>query len=94
MSNDLTPGVTAVEVLHDYVVLLTFADGRRGTYDFAGRLWGPAFAPLRESYAAFCRVRVEPEACTIVWPLGVDPTWWPDWAPEELYENCVPLPDE
>jgi hypothetical protein len=83
--------VTAVDVLLDHVLLLTFVDGRRGTYDFGGRLWGPVFA-LRESYAAFCTVPVASGMGTIVWPLGEHPSLWPDWAPEELYENRQPLP--
>jgi hypothetical protein len=63
--------VTAVEVLHDRVLRLTFETGEVRDVDVAPLLWGAAFAPLRDD-AEFRRVQVDPEARTIVWPNGAD----------------------
>jgi Protein of unknown function (DUF2442) len=73
--------ITHVEVLHDYVVRLRFADGIERTIDLAPYLHGPVFAEIRANPAAFAAVRVDPEAGTIVWPNGAD------LAPDVLYEG-------
>jgi hypothetical protein len=73
--------VTAVEVVGDYRLRLTFEDGTVGDVDFAGRVWRGVFEPLGDP-AYFARVRVDPEAGTITWPNGVD------MAPEPLYEQA------
>jgi Protein of unknown function (DUF2442) len=73
--------VTAVEAVGDYRLRLTFEDGTVGEVDFAERHWRGVFAPLADP-AYFARVRVDPEAGTIVWPNGID------MAPEPLYEQA------
>lgn len=73
--------VTAVEVLEDYRLRLTFADGTVGDADFTGREWHGVFAPLQDP-AYFARVQVDDEAGTIGWPNGAD------MAPEPLYEQA------
>ena len=71
--------VTAVEVIGEYRLRLTFEDGLVGDVDFSSREWDGVFAPLRDP-AFFAQVRVEPELGTIAWPNGAD------MAPETLYE--------
>lgn len=73
--------VTAVEVLGDYRLRLTFEDGTVGDVDFTGREWRGVFEPLRDP-AYFRLVRVDPECGTITWPDGAD------MAPEPLYEEA------
>jgi hypothetical protein len=73
--------VSAVEVVGDFRLRLTFADGTLGEVDFAQRIWRGVMQPLGEP-AYFARVRVDPEAGTIAWPNGVD------MAPEPLYEEA------
>jgi hypothetical protein len=73
--------ITAVEVIGDYRLRLTFADGTVGDVDFAGREWHGVFEPLGDP-AYFARVAVDPEAGTITWPNGTD------MAPEPLYEEA------
>ncbi len=73
--------VVEVEVLHDFVLRISFADGSSGDVDFADRLWGPVFEPLATDPQLFAQVGVDPEARTIVWPNGADI------APETLYRN-------
>jgi len=63
--------VTAVEVIGDYQLRLTFADGTVGGVDFSEREWHGVFEPLRDP-AYFARVEVDPEAGTITWPDGLD----------------------
>jgi Protein of unknown function (DUF2442)/Domain of unknown function (DUF4160) len=81
--------VTAVEVLADHRLRLTFEDGTVGDVAFEDREWRGVFEPLADP-AYFARVRVDPEAGTIVWPNGVD------MAPEPLYAEArrhrVPQP--
>lgn len=73
--------VTAVEVIGEYRLRLTFADGIVGDVDFTRREWQGVFQPLAEpSY--FARVTVDREAGTIAWPNGAD------MAPEPLYEEA------
>lgn len=74
--------ITAVDVVGEYRLRLTFADGTVGDVDFAGREWRGVFEPLGDpSY--FARVAVDPDAGTIAWPNGTD------MAPEPLYEEAL-----
>jgi hypothetical protein len=73
--------ITAVEVLDDFRLRLTFADGTVGDADFTGREWRGVFEPLQDP-AYFARVAVDDEAGTIAWPNGAD------MAPEPLYEQA------
>ena len=73
--------ITAVEVLHDCVVKLRFADGVEKTVDLEPYLHGPVFAEIRTDPAVFASVSVDPEAGTITWPNGAD------LAPDVLYEG-------
>ena len=74
------PVVVEVEVRHDFVLRISFADGSAGDVDFAERLWGPVFEPLHDP-ELFAQVHVDPEARTIVWPNGAHV------APETLYRE-------
>jgi hypothetical protein len=65
------PHVTKVEVLHDYVVRLEFADGAVRVVDLGPELAGPVFEPLRDP-ELFRQVIVDDEVGTIVWPNGAD----------------------
>jgi hypothetical protein len=71
--------ITDVEVLHDHVVCLRFADGSEKTVDLAPYLHGPIFETIRSDPATFAAVRVDPDAGTIVWANGAD------LAPDTLY---------
>jgi len=73
--------VTGVEVIADYQLRLTFADGTAGDVDFTAREWHGVFEPLRDP-AYFALVEVDAEAGTITWPDGLD------MAPEPLYEEA------
>lgn len=73
--------ITHVEVLHDHVVALRFADGTAKTIDLDPYLHGPVFVAIRSAPAVFASVRVDPAAGTIVWPGGAD------LAPDVLYEG-------
>ncbi len=76
------PVVTAVEVVGDFVLRLSFGDGSVGDVDFGPRLRGPVFEPLRADPALFAQVRVDRQLGTIVWPNGADV------APETLYREA------
>jgi hypothetical protein len=52
--------VTAVEVIGDYQLRLSFADGTVGDVDFTGRDWQGVFEPLRDP-AYFARVEADPK---------------------------------
>jgi hypothetical protein len=73
--------VSGVDVVGEYRLRLTFADGTVGDVDFSGREWRGIFEPLRDP-GYFARVEVDPEAGTITWPDGLD------MAPEPLYEEA------
>jgi uncharacterized protein DUF2442 len=73
--------ITAVEVVGDHRLRLTFEDGTVGEVDFGGREWRGVLEPLGAP-AYFARVRVDVDAGTIAWPDGID------LAPEPLYEEA------
>jgi len=73
--------ITDVEVLHDHVVRLRFADGVEKSIDLEPYLHGPVFGEIRSDPGAFASVKVDPDAGTIVWPNGAD------LAPDVLYEG-------
>jgi hypothetical protein len=73
--------ITDVEVLHDHVVRLRFADGTEKTVDLDPYLHGPVFAEIRDDSVEFASVKVDVDAGTIVWPNGAD------LAPDVLYEG-------
>jgi hypothetical protein len=73
--------ITEVEVLHDYVVRLRFADGVEKTINLDPYLHGRVFAEIRTDPSVFAAVEVDPDAGTIVWPNGAD------LAPDVLYDG-------
>jgi hypothetical protein len=73
--------VTAVKVVGEHRLRLTFEDGTVGDVDFSGREWRGVLEPLGDP-AYFARVQLDPDAGTIAWPNGVD------LAPEPLYEEA------
>ena len=76
--------VTAVRVLSRYLVELDFADGAKRVIDLEPYLWGPMFEPLLADNGLFSKVKVDPEAGTIVWPNGSD------LSPRALYAESKP----
>ncbi|MDP2832308.1 MAG: DUF2442 domain-containing protein [Pseudomonadota bacterium] len=70
--------VTEAKYLHDYLVEVTFNNGRRGYADLSEALHGPVFEPLKD-VALFSRLRVDKDLQTITWENGVD------LAPEYIY---------
>jgi hypothetical protein len=75
------PAVAGVAVIGPYRLRLLFDDATVGDVDFSAQEWTGVFEPLRDP-EYFARVRVDPEAATIVWPNGLD------MAPEPLYEEA------
>lgn len=73
--------ITDIEILHDHMVRLRFADGVEKTVDLDPYLHGRVFSEIRSDPTSFALVRVDPEAGTIVWPNGAD------LAPDVLYEG-------
>lgn len=76
--------IVAVEVVVDRILRLTFADGLVKTVDVGPLMRGPIFEPMREDLAEFCKVTIDPEWDTVVWPNGAD------LCPDLLYYNRTP----
>jgi hypothetical protein len=74
--------VTAVEVVGDHCLRLSFEDGAEGDVDLSGWRWQGVFEPLAD-LDYFRQVRLDPELGTIVWPNGAD------LAPETLHEWVI-----
>ena len=75
------PHVTAVEVIGDHTLRLTFRDGVVGDVSFEDHEWRGVLEPMRDP-AFFAQVTVEPQMGTIVWPGELD------LAPEPLSEEA------
>ncbi len=75
------PAVAGVAVVGPYRLRLLFDDGTVGDVDFSATRWSGVLERLRDP-EFFAKVRVDPEAATIVWPDGID------MAPEPLYEEA------
>jgi len=78
--------VVSVKCVASYTLEVRFDDGARQLIDFRPVLAGALFGVLRDP-ALFRRVRIDPEAHTLVWPNGADfdpaPLHdWPDHAAE------------
>ncbi len=58
--------ITHVEVLHDHVLRLRFADGVEKSIDLDPYLHGRVFAEIRNDPAVFAAVKVDSDAGTIV----------------------------
>lgn len=85
----MLPRVQSVTAREDYSLLIRFTDGTFGTVSLAtdiarGR---GRFGDLRVP-EYFCRVRVDHDAGTVVWPNGLDLD------PDQLYHEATgqPLP--
>ncbi len=78
--NELTPDITAAEVVRHGVLRLTFADGLSGEVDVLDRMRGPVFEDAL-SPEGFAKAEADAETGTVVWPGGAD------LAPDTLYER-------
>ena len=63
--------VTAVEIVDDYTLRLTFDDQSERTIDFAPILLGPIFGPLKDR-RLFNQVSLDENFGTLTWPNGAD----------------------
>jgi hypothetical protein len=63
--------VTALEVIGDHRLRLSFDDGLAGDVEFGDDDWGGVFDPLKDP-AYFAQVQLDQELGTIVWPNGAD----------------------
>lgn len=78
--------VTEFERVGPFTLRVEFEDGTSQTIDFRPVLHGELYGPLQEQ-AFFDKVRIDPEARTLVWPNGadLDPAIlyrWPELGPE------------
>jgi hypothetical protein len=76
--------VTSFTIIGQFVIKLTFDDGLEKSIDFQPVLKGPIYSVLRDPIF-FNKVRIDPDAKTLVWPNGADfdPSTLHDW------DNCV-----
>jgi hypothetical protein len=63
--------VTAVEVVGEHRLRLTFEDGAEGEVDLSSWRWSGVFEPLADP-DYFRRVTLDEQLGTIVWPNGAD----------------------
>lgn len=74
--------VIAVEPRKDYTLLLTFADGKKGVYNFKKDLQYPVYKKQRNiDFFMMAKAKYS----SVVWPDDSDIS------PEHLYSECKPL---
>jgi hypothetical protein len=82
----MIPRVVEIKTLDDYKLWVRFQDGKSGSVDLSGELWGPMFEPLKDK-KFFGKAEIHPELATVTWPNGAD------LAPEFLYRKVAePVP--
>jgi hypothetical protein len=54
-----------------HTVWLRFSDGAQGEVNLLAELYGEVFEPLKD-VEYFCKLKVDPELRTVVWPNGAD----------------------
>lgn len=74
--------VISVETKDNHILLLTFKNGEKKTYDMENHFNRGVFKALKNPIV-FNKARIDGE--TVVWPFGLDIS------PEELYWNGKPL---
>jgi Protein of unknown function (DUF2442) len=76
--------VQSFQVASAYTLRIRFDDATEQVVDFRPILEGELYGPLRD-LELFNRVRVDPEAHTLVWPNGADfdPATLHDWPVHE-----------
>ncbi len=74
--------VTAVKVVGNHRLRLSFEDGTEGEVDLSNWSWRGIFEPLADANY-FRQVRLDEELGTIVWPNGADI------APETLHAWAI-----
>ena len=86
------PRIVSVRHIQDYQLEMVFTNGTRAKLDFRHRIVGRGgvFTPL-EDVDFFRRVRVDPEAGTLVWPNDVDLD--PDVLYSEATGTPLPIPE-
>ena len=79
------PRVRGVRHIKDYKLELTFSDGIVAELDFERRIVGRGcvFGAFGGTVDFFCKVTVDAEAGTVVWPNGVD------FCPDVLYAEAT-----
>jgi len=72
--------VRSIENIVSSTLKIGFDDGMEQTVDFQPAFRGEMFGPLRD-LSLFNQVKIDPEACTLVWPNGADfdPAMLHDW---------------
>lgn len=63
--------VIDVEAVAPFTLRVAFGDGTSQEIDFRPVLQGELYGPLRDQ-SVFDKVRIDPEAHTLVWPNGAD----------------------
>ena len=63
--------VTNFEAVAPFTLRVAFEDGTAQVIDFSPVLHGELYSPLQDQ-SLFDRVRIDPEAHTLVWPNGAD----------------------
>ncbi len=83
----MNPRITNVRHVKDYILELTFSDGKQAELDFKKKIVGRGgvFVPLH-NIDFFRQARVDPEFGTIVWPNDVDLD------PDVLYSEVTGIP--
>jgi hypothetical protein len=84
--------VRSFEIVAPYTLCVCFEDGTAQTIDFHPILAGELYGPLLDA-DLFNRVRIDPEARTLVWPNGADfdPAMlhgWPEYE-HEMWELAL-----
>ncbi len=87
------PKVLAVEVMSDYILRVTFADGSVKRYDCAPLLEQPAFRLLRDR-AFFRAVHADRHGYGVVWNDDLDLAESELWLHGVAEETALPSPSE
>lgn len=72
MSAAMIPKIASIQPMPDYLLSVSFDDGRRVLYDVKEDMELPGYSALREVYGLFQQVRLDESRTCVFWNEDID----------------------
>ena len=72
MSAAMIPKIASIQPMPDYLLSVSFDDGRRVLYDMKEDMGLPGYSALRDVYGLFQQVRLDESRTCVYWNEDID----------------------